>query len=265
VNVLLSNLFSVTKLVDMIDILLVGILLYQVYRLTKGSAAVKVIFGFGLLYVIYLLASATGMVWLSTLLGQIFYKSVLVIVILFQYEIRKLLALLGDAIPSIRRKLLTRLPWGQQKNWAVVNVTSIVEAAKALGGSNTGGLIVLTNNADLKFYIESGVLINGLVSKRLLMAILNKKSPLHDGAVIIHKTTLVGARVILPVTERADLPVQFGLRHRAAIGMSEATDTLVLVISEETGQLSIAYKGKLSPNLSAPELRTAINEYLRNN
>jgi diadenylate cyclase len=262
VNTFLRSLLSTTKLVGIADVLLVSLLLYQLYKLTKGSAAVKIIVGFGLLYLIYRLAATIQLAWLTTLLGQVFYKSVLVIVILFQYEIRKFLALLGDFIPRSIRRLLTHLSWTKPRSFGV-NITSVVEAAKALGGSNTGGLIVLTNTPDLKFYIESGDLIHALVSKRLLLAILNKESPLHDGAVLIYKNTILAARVILPVTEQQNLPAQYALRHRAAIGMSEATDTLVLVISEDTGQLSVAYKGKLSTNLSASELRIAINEYLR--
>lgn len=263
-NSLLSTFFSITRLVHILDMLLVGLLLYQLYKLLKGSAAVKIVFGFCLLYFTQYVASALGMLWVSTLLGQFLGVGVVSILILFQYEIRKFLSLLGGLLTLNSRQWLTYFPWGKKKNWAISNITAIVEAAKALGGSNTGGLIVLTKTADLKFYIESGDLINALVSKRLLLAILNKQSPLHDGAVIIYKTTIVAARSILPVTEQQNLPAQFGLRHRAAIGMSEVTDTLVVVISEETGQLSIAYAGKLQYNLSVQELRIALNEYLHN-
>lgn len=234
-NLLSKAIFSVTSLVQVADTLLVGFLLYQVYKFTKGSASIKILFGFVLLYLIHALATAIKMLGLTTLLGHILYHNVLIIAIIFQYEIRKLLGSLGDVLPRIRRKLLTKLLGSPKKTWVATMVTAIKEAAKSLGGSNTGGLIVLSNTADLKFYIKSGELLQGLVSKRLLLAIFNQKSPLHDGAVIIYKNTIVAARVILPVTEQPGLPVHFGLRHRAAIGMSEATDTLVLVISEETG------------------------------
>ena len=261
-NIFLKSTFSIARLVGIIDILLVGLLLYQLYKLIKGSAAVKIVLGLCLLYLIYKLATAMDMVWLSHILEQFWGIGALSIIVLFQYEIRKFLSLLGGTLTLSSRQLLTRFPGNKKKNWSVVNITSIVEAAKALGGSNTGALIVLTNTADLKFYIESGDLLNALVSKRLLLAILNKQSPLHDGAVIIYKTTIVAARSILPVTEQQNLPAQFGLRHRAAIGMSEVTDTLVLVVSEETGELSIARKGILRHNLSVQELRIAINEFL---
>ena len=122
--------------------------------------------------------------------------------------------------------------------------------------------MVLSNNADRKFYIKSGDLIGGVVAKRLLLAILHKQSPLHDGAVIIYQGKIVAARCSLPVTEQQNLPAQLGIRHRAAIGMSAVTDTLVVVVSEETGQVSVARKGALKHNRSAQELRTVINAYL---
>jgi uncharacterized protein (TIGR00159 family) len=255
--------WSTIKVVDIIDILLVSILLYQAYKLIKGSVAIKVMLGFSVLYLISWLADRLEMQVISYLLSQFGKISLLAIIIIFQYEIRKFLSTLGGIFFWGNKQLSIRIPWRKKKSDLAFNITAIVEASKMLGGSNTGGLIVLSNTEDLKFYIESGDLLNALVSKRLLLAILNKESPLHDGAVIIYQAKIVAARCILPVTERQNLPAQFGLRHRAAIGMSETTDTLVVVISEETGQISVARKGILQHNLSAQELRIAINEYLR--
>jgi DNA integrity scanning protein DisA with diadenylate cyclase activity len=141
-------------------------------------------------------------------------------------------------------------------------VTPIIEAAKTLGGSNTGALIVFSKSSELRFYAESGDLIDAVISKRLLLSIFNKYSPLHDGAVIIYQGKIKAARCILPVTEQENLPAHFGLRHRAAIGMSEITDSLTIVVSEETGQLSAVKNGKIYHNLSTLELRKKINEYL---
>jgi len=122
---------------------------------------------------------------------------------------------------------------------------------------------VFSNEDDLRFYKESGDLIDAVISKRILMAIFSKQSPLHDGGVIIYEGKIVAARSILPVTERQDLSPQLGLRHRAAIGMTEVTDTLVLVVSEETGQISVARNGILESNLSIQETRAVINDYLQ--
>ncbi|OJW68020.1 MAG: TIGR00159 family protein [Candidatus Amoebophilus sp. 36-38] len=251
------------KIVDIIDILLVSLLLYQLYKLVKGSAAIKIILGALILYLIAWIAHRSNMQLLSYLLGQLSGVTVLATIILFQYEIRKFLSTLGGIFFWGNKQLSIRIPGWKKKTDLAFNITAIVEASKMLGGSNTGGLIVLSNNEDLKFYIESGDLLHAYVSKRLLLAILHRESPLHDGAVIIYQSKIVAARCILPVTEKQNLPAQFGLRHRAAIGMSEVTDTLVVVISEETGQISVAQNGILQHNLSVQELRIAINEYLR--
>ncbi len=248
---------------DFIDVLLVSLLLYQVYKLIEGSMAVQVFVGFLLLYLAYLVVKASGMELLTAILGRFMEVGVLAAVILFQQEIRKFLFLIGGTTTSGGNELLNRLPWNKKASKAEIDITPIVEAAKALAGSNTGVLIVLSNEDDLKFYQESGDLIGAVVSKRLLIAIFNKQSPLHDGGVIIHNGKVVAARCILPVTDQQGLPSQFGLRHRAAIGMSEVTNTLVLVVSEETGQISIARNGTLAHNLSIQEIRAALNAYLQ--
>ncbi|MGB5931118.1 MAG: diadenylate cyclase CdaA [Cyclobacteriaceae bacterium] len=247
--------------VDFIDISLVSILLYQVYKLMKGSVAVKIFIGFLSLYLIYLVVRAAQMELLSNILGQFMGVGVLAMIILFQQEIRKFLLLIGKTTVFDRENLFKSFSFRRNQPVENVNITPIIEASKSLGGSNTGALIVVSKSSELKFYAESGDLLDARISKRLLLSIFNKYSPLHDGAVIIHQGRIKAARCILPVTEREDISAQLGLRHRAAIGMSEVTDTLVLVVSEETGQMSIVRDGKLYHNLSAPELRKMINEY----
>ncbi|MAE85679.1 MAG: TIGR00159 family protein [Flammeovirgaceae bacterium] len=249
--------------VDIIDILFVAVLLYQVYKLMKGSVAIKVFLGFLILYLIYLVVNAVQMELLSNILGQFMGVGVIAAIILFQPEIRKFLLLLGRAPIFNEGNILENFKsiWTSRIGYKKADVTPLIEAAKTLGGTNTGALIVLSKNSELKFFAESGDRIDAVVSKRLLMAIFNKYSPLHDGAVIIYDNKIVAARCILPVTER-DMPAQFGLRHRAALGMSENTDSLVIVVSEETGQLSTMRNGEITHNLSTQELRKAINEYL---
>ena len=249
--------------VDIIDILFVAVLLYQVYKLMKGSVAIKVFLGFLILYLIYLVVNAAQMELLSNILGQFMGVGVIAAIILFQPEIRKFLLLLGRAPIFNEGNILENFKsiWTSRIGYKKADITPLIEAAKTLGGTNTGALIVLSKNSELKFFAESGDRIDAVVSKRLLMAIFNKYSPLHDGAVIIYDNKIIAARCILPVTER-DMPAQFGLRHRAALGMSENTDTLVIVVSEETGQLSTMRNGEITHNLSTQELRKAINEYL---
>ncbi|MEL6539370.1 MAG: diadenylate cyclase CdaA [Bacteroidota bacterium] len=249
---------------DIIDILLVSLLLYQAYKLVAGSMAVKVFIGFILIYASYFLVEVMGMELSAAILNQFREVGVLAAIILFQQEIRKFLFLLGGKTTSGGNELLSRLPWGRKGRKASTETTPIVDAAKALAGSNTGAIMVLSNEDDLKFYEDSGDFIDAIVSKRLLIAIFNAKSPLHDGGIIIRHGKIVAARCILPVTERQDLPPQWGLRHRAAIGMSEVSDTLTLIVSEETGQISIARKGTLFANLSTQEIRAKLYEYLQN-
>lgn len=248
----------------MIDIALVAALLYQVYKLLKGSVAIKIFLGFLSLYLIYLLVRAVRMELLSIILGQFMGVGVIAAIIIFAPEIRKFLLILGrSSLFSSDNGWKEMLFFWRKKENSGFNISPIIDATKVLAGSNTGALIVISSTVELKFYAESGDILDAELSKRLLIAIFNKHSPLHDGAVIIHKGKIKAARCILPVTER-EVPAQFGLRHRAGIGMSEATDALILVISEETGQISMAKNGKVLNNLSFQEVREIINDYLNN-
>lgn len=249
--------------VDVLDILLVAVLLYQVYKLMRGSVAFKIFSGFLILYLIYLMVSAAKMELLESLLGQFMGVGVLAVIILFQQEIRKFLLILGRTSFFSEGDILENLKslWRTSSKYQRAEISPMIDACKTLGGSNTGALIVISKNSELKFYAESGDRMDAIISKRLLLAIFNKYSPLHDGAVIVYNNKLIAARCILPVTER-EVAANYGLRHRAAIGMSENTDTLVLVVSEETGQLSVMRNGASFNNLSTQELRKKINEYL---
>lgn len=247
---------------DIFDIILVSVLLYQIYKLMRGSVAIKIFLGFLSLYLLYLIVNAMEMELLSSILGNFMNVGFLAAIILFQQEIRKFLLIIGRTTAFNRDTIFKGLPWRKNAKVSDINITPIIDAAKSLGATNTGALIVLSKSSELKFYVESGDLIDAVVSKRLLSAIFNKYSPLHDGAVIIHDRRISAARCILPVTDRENLPAQFGLRHRAAIGMSEITDTLIVVVSEETGKISAVRNGFIYHNLSSLELRKKINAYL---
>lgn len=255
--------FLEVRWVDIIDIMLVSILLYQVYKLMRGSVAVKIFLGILSLYLIYLIVRAAQMELLGLILGQFMGVGVLAAIILFQPEIRKFLLLIGKTTDFNKGNFFSSLTiWKRKSSKEAFNITPVIEAAKTLGGTNTGALIVLSKYSELKFYAESGDIIDAFLSKRLLLSIFNKHSPLHDGAVIVFKGKIKAARCILPVSENDALPAQFGLRHRAALGMSEITDTMTLIVSEETGQFSLAKNGRLLHNLSPQELRKKINDYL---
>ncbi len=248
----------------MIDIALVAALLYQVYKLLKGSVAIKIFLGFLSIYLIYLLVGALRMELLSSILGQFMGVGVIAAIIIFAPEIRKFLLLIGrSSILSEDNAIRNILFFWKKRESASFNIAPIIDASKTLAGGNTGALIVISRSTELKFYAESGDVLDADLSKRLLLSIFNKFSPLHDGAVIIHDGKIKAARCILPVTER-EVPAQFGLRHRAGIGMSEATDAMILIISEETGQVSMAKNGKILHNLSFQSARELLNDYLHN-
>ncbi|WP_026950406.1 diadenylate cyclase CdaA [Algoriphagus mannitolivorans] len=263
-NLLFKIGFLDISIVNMIDIALVAALLYQVYKLLKGSVAIKIFLGFLSIYLIYLLVRAVRMELLSAILGQFMGVGVIAAIIIFAPEIRKFLLLIGRSSFLSNDTLWKDILffWRKRENSAF-NIAPIIDATKTLAGTNTGALMVISSSTELKFYAESGDILDAELSKRLLVSIFNKFSPLHDGAVIIHHGRIKAARCILPVTER-EVPAQFGLRHRAAIGMSEATDALILVISEETGQVSMMKNGKVLHNLSFQEVREIINDYLNN-
>jgi len=245
---------------DIADIGLVTLALYLLHKRFKGSIAERVFIGIFLIWVIYVIVSILKMNLLSTLLGQFVEVGVIAALILFQQEIRKFLLLLGKA--SLRDSLKKIFSKNAESNEDELNLIPIVEAMKVLSDTNTGALIVFPRTSELKFYQESGDIIDAVISKRLLISIFEKNSPLHDGAVIIANHRLMAARCILPVSDNDDIPANYGLRHRAAIGMSEATDSIVLVVSEETGAISIASNGTVDYNLLRTELRQKLHYYL---
>ena len=245
--------------IDAADVLLVTVLLYQLYKLLRGSVALNVALGLVSFYLLYLVVKATGMELLTKILGQFMSVGVLASIILFQQEIRRFLLRVGRATALER---VRGWSWGRPTKAAPLAVGPFVEAAKSLSGKFTGALICFTQASDLTPFAESGDRLDAEISKRLLLSIFNKTSPLHDGAVIVANGRLRAARCILPVSENPDVPASLGLRHRAAIGLSEITDAVVLVVSEETGAMSLVRHGKVFRNLDTSELRTLLSEWL---
>ncbi|UOG75177.1 diadenylate cyclase CdaA [Hymenobacter tibetensis] len=246
--------------IDVIDVLLVTVLFYQLYKLLTGSVALKIFLGFMSIYLFYLVVKAAGMELLTSILGQFMSVGVLAGIILFQQEIRRFLLHIGKATAFDRMR---NFAWRRDSSASErMNITPFVEAAKSLAGKSTGALVAFNLASDLTPFANSGDLIDATVSKRLLMSIFNKTSPLHDGAVIISRGRIQAARCILPVSENPDVPAALGLRHRAAIGLSEVTDAVVLVVSEETGQISLVRGGEVFRNLAPADLRARLNEFL---
>ena len=248
-------------MLDIIDILLVTVLLYQLYKLLTGSVALKIFLGLLSIYLLYLVVRAAGMELLSIILGQFMGVGVLAAIILFQPEIRRFLLLIGKTTAFNNDRFFRGFPWRREQT-DKLSLTPFIEASKSLAGKNTGALIVFTKSSELKYYAESGDLIDAIISKRLLVSIFNKNSPLHDGAVIISGNRIKAARCILPVSENQEIPASMGLRHRAAIGLTEITDSVVLVVSEETGQIALVRNGEVYRNLSSSDLRVKLNQFL---
>ena len=250
--------------VDLVDIGLVSVLLFQVYKLIRGSIAVNIFLGILALYLVYLIVRAAQMELLSSILGQFMGVGVLAMIILFQPEIRKFLLVIGRGTEFKDNFFKTISNWKNQYH-DDFDIHEVMEAVKTLKATKTGAILVFSRDTELKFYAETGDALDAAVNKRLLLSIFNKNSPLHDGAVIIHKGRIKAARCVLPVSENDHLPPNFGLRHRASVGMSESTDTLVMAISEETGRLILARNGKYLRGLKLKEVEERILEYLHNN
>lgn len=248
-------------ILDIIDILLVAFLLYQVYRLIKGTVAINIFIGVAAIYVLWKLVEALQMELLSEILGKFIGVGVLALVIVFQQEIRRFLLVLGSTNFTRRRKFLKQLKWLRNDDQEV-NLEAIQIACSNMSRTKTGALIVVERKSQLGFYSETGTLINAETSSRLIESIFFKNSPLHDGAVIISGSKVVSAGCILPITEKTSIPRRFGLRHRAAIGVAEKTDALSLVVSEETGDISIAVDDVFLNKIDPEELLDKVKAYL---
>ncbi|MCT4604414.1 MAG: diadenylate cyclase CdaA [Marinifilum sp.] len=248
--------FITLGLFDILDILLVALLLYQVYLLIRGTVAINIFVGLFLFYLMWLLVRALNMELLSSILGQFIGVGVIALIIVFQQEIRKFLLLLGSRYNVNQKFSLENWFTNDEVGFQEQEITSVVAACEHMSKSKTGALIVIAKNTDLQTYAETGKIVNSRVSGTLLESIFFKNSPLHDGAVIIANNRILAARCILPVTDSTNIPGSLGLRHRAAIGMSQATDAHVITVSEETGNISYIMGGNIKVRITGTELKT---------
>lgn len=247
-------------LVDFIDILLVSLLLYGLYRATKGTNALYILTGIVLIYLAWVVVNALNMELLSTILTQIISVGVIAFLIIFQPEIRRFLQMVGMRQKQLQ--FISRIFSSAQKE--ELNLSPIVDACREMAESKTGALIVIGQQSDLTLITDGGISISAAVSQSLLQNIFFKNAPLHDGAVVIEDNRIVAAKCILPVTQSA-VPKSYGTRHRAAIGMSEISDAIIVVVSEETGGISIAHDGQIRRNLPADKLEQTIRRYINAN
>jgi diadenylate cyclase len=241
---------------DIIDILLVAFIMFQLYRIMRGTAAVGIFIAVAFLYFFWLLVKALTMQLVSSLLGQVIGVGVIALIIVFQQEVRRFLLVIGNRyIKNNKFSISKFLKSSDDEPHAAVIAGEIVDAVTALSDHKTGALIVIGRQSRLDVFTEGGEILRAKVTAGLLETIFFKNTPLHDGAVLIEDNLVMAARCPLPVTSQADLPAHFGMRHRAALGMSEQTDALVIVVSEETGSITIADSGEVRSSLTPNELR----------
>lgn len=242
---------------DFIDILLVAILLYYLYRLMKSTGSMKVFTGWMIFVLSWLVVTQ---VLEMRLLGSIFDKlisvGVLAIIVLFQEEIRHFLFSLGSHHSA--RALVKLFSWGKEKSTTHEDVLPIVMACLSMGKGKVGALIVIERNVPLDNIVRTGDTIDANVNQRLIENIFFKNSPLHDGAMVISHNRIKAAGCILPVSHDLDIPKELGLRHRAGMGISQETDALAIIVSEETGGISVAYKGEFHLRLNAEQLESLL-------
>lgn len=246
--------FISIRIIDIIDILLVAYLMYQIYILIKGTAAFNIFVGILIFYFLYVLVSVFNMELLSSILGQVISVGVIALMIVFQQEIRRFLLYIGTRYFSKDSFSVERLLSINVKSRPKVKYKSIYKACVRMSNSKTGALIVIARRSNLSIYAETGDLLNANTTSRLIESVFLKNSPLHDGAIIIEGDIIRAARCVLPVSENFNLPPHYGMRHRAGLGMTENTDALVIVVSEETGNISVADAGVMIENLEPKDL-----------
>ncbi|MFN3597507.1 MAG: diadenylate cyclase CdaA [Rubricoccaceae bacterium] len=234
---------------DVIDIAIVAFLVYQGYKLIRGTIAVQIAFALLGLYIVNVVVRAAGLTTLRTLFGAVGEVFVLAVIILFAPEIRQALFLFGRN-PIVRRFVA---PPPRQKI-----TTEVVAAVDEMSRARMGSLIAFARSTGLRNYIESGTQLYANVERDLLVSIFNVRSPLHDGAVIIEGQKLAAARCILPVSDGRDIDAHLGLRHRAALGLTERTDAFVIITSEESGAISVAEDGRLDYDLTLGEVEARL-------
>ena len=248
------------RIVDVLDILIVAVLLFELYKLTKGTAAVKIFWMLALIYVVWKVVAYFHFTMLSDLMGELVSVGVLAVLILFQPEIRKFLLYIGDG--RMVHFFSDRFA-KQNKNSAYVEeIEAVKSACRHMSANMTGALIIFARQTPLDEFLNTGEVIDAKPSAELLENIFFKNSPLHDGAVIIKDHRIAAARCILPVSKNRDLPQEVGLRHRSALGATEFTDAIAVIVSEQTGNISICHNGQLTRDYTSSTLRQALEEML---
>ncbi len=244
-------------IIEVIDICLVAILIYKLYKLIKGTVAINIFIGLASIYLLWKLVSVFNLQLLSEILGQFIGFGVIILAIIFQQELRKFLMMIGKG-KIIKNQGIFKF------NFSIthdnhLNTRAITKACEDMAQTKTGAIIILTQIDDLAVFCESGVEMNSEISIPMLESIFYKNSPLHDGAVIIRENKIISARCVLPVSNSTELPGRLGMRHRAAVGITEESDAIAIIVSEETGEISYVKDGNLFTKRTGSQLEHFLN------
>lgn len=247
-------------LIPVIDIILVSLMLYYVYKLVRGTAAINIFLGFVIIYIIWWLTDLVNMPILSNILGGFISVGVIALIVVFQQEIRKFLLLLGSSNFTNNKNIIKKfnLFFRITKKQTLMNIEELINACEIFKKNKTGALFVIERNNSLDFVRNTGDQLNLEISTPIIESIFFKNSPLHDGAVIIEGNFITGARVILPMSENENIDSRLGLRHRAAFGITEKTDAIAIVVSEEKGKITFIKNGEIHPYQNIENLKTMI-------
>ena len=249
--------------VDLIDIFLVASLFFGLYRAMKGTSAPYIMVGIFFIYLLWILVKTFNLVLFSTILGQIISVGMIAIIIIFQPEIRHFLQVIGRQ--RERFEWLAHIfDFRNRKSAKDIDLKPIVQACQEMGQEKVGALIIIKQSNDLGIVEESGISIDAKVSTSLIENIFFKNAPLHDGGMVISGDRVVAAKCVLPSTQQ-EVPKSYGMRHRAALGMSEVSDAIIIVVSEETGGISLAHDSEIKRNIDPQRLQAMILSLMRKN
>ena len=248
------------RFLDIIDVFLVGVLIYQLYRLVRGSLAFNIFIGLLIVYLASLVVRSLDMELLSGILGQFIGVGMIAVLIVFQPEVRRFLLYVGRGSRVGRESFWKKF---SVHKWKITTeketeINTILRAVDALSRTNTGALIVYAFTSKLQFIANTGLIMEAQVSSGLIESVFFKNGPLHDGAMIIAEGKILAAKCVLPVSENPDLPDHLGMRHRAAVGMSEHSDAVSIVVSEERGEISYAYEGRLQVKVTREDVKEVL-------
>ena len=250
--------------IQALDLVLVGLIVYYLYRLTKGTSAIPVFMGLLAIYLIWKLVTIMGMRFMGEILGQFIAVGILAIIIVFQQELRQFLFSIGDraSLKEPPKWLLKLLPQKTRDARSAFPVEEIVRALDRLSSRKEGALIIVQRSSDLPHHIQSSTKLVADIYAPLIEAIFHKECSMHDGGLYIAVGRIRGVRCVLPVSQSKHLAVELGMRHRAALGLSEVTDALIWVVSEETGTISLAHEGELRRALHPNDCREILVELI---